>query len=140
MKDPHEVILPSGDATVLRRLLREHLSTSSPASWSEELAALPRHARIVAPAYLPPGRIGIGSPVSYGTEPGGVRRSTTLCHPGDADGANRLSVLDPIGLALLGRKPGSVVMSALPNGWPFSVRVLDVEASEPDLCDEARLA
>src|SRR3954467_1318368 len=69
MKDPHEVILPSGDAAVLRRLLREHSSTSSPASWSEELAALPRHARIVAPAYLPPGRIAIGSSISYVTEP-----------------------------------------------------------------------
>jgi transcription elongation GreA/GreB family factor len=36
-----------------------------------------------------------------------------------------VSVLSPAGLALLGRRPGSVVMATLRNGWPFTVRVLD---------------
>lgn len=60
-----------------------------------------------------------------------ARRTARLCHPDDARGElDCLSVLSPSGIALLGRRPGSLVMSALPNGWPFSVRVIDVHSPE----------
>ena len=122
MKDPHDVFLSAHDVADLRALLR-----SRPASHAaNELAPLLAHARIVAPEHLPAERVAIGSRVTYREEPAAVTRTVTLSHPDDADGAlERLSVLSPAGLALLGRKPGSVVMSALRNGWPFSVRVLD---------------
>jgi regulator of nucleoside diphosphate kinase len=106
MKDPHDVFLSAHDAAELRPLLA--------------------HARIVAPEHLPADRAAIGSTVVYREEPAGVTRTVTLCRPDDADGAlDRLSVLSPAGLALLGRRPGSVVMATLRNGWPFTIRILD---------------
>lgn len=121
MKDPHDVFLSARDAAELRALLRERPASRIP----DELAPLLAHARIVAPEHLPADRVAIGSRVTYLEEPAGVTRTVTLCHPDDADGAlDRLSALSPAGLALLGRKPGSVVMSALRNGWPFTVRVV----------------
>jgi regulator of nucleoside diphosphate kinase len=115
MKDPHEIILSTADAALLRALPGDHANE------------LLRHAYTCAPEQLPEDRIGIGSKVVYLEEPWHIRRSVTLCHPDDADGRlDRLSVISPEGLALLGRRPGSVVMSALPNGWPFTVRVLEV--------------
>jgi regulator of nucleoside diphosphate kinase len=118
MKHPHEIILSIADAAVLRSLLGDR---------SNEIL---RQAYTCAPEHLAEDRIGIGSKVVYLEEPWHIRRSVTLCHPDDDDGRlDRLSVLSPAGLALLGRRPGSVVMSELPNGWPFTVRVIEVSRS-----------
>jgi regulator of nucleoside diphosphate kinase len=122
MKDPHEVFLSTRDAAALRALLGKR--SGSP--FASELAPLLAQARIVAPQHLPADRAAIGSKVVYREEPAGLTRAVTLCHPDDADGAlDRVSVLSPAGLAVLGRRPGSVVMATLRNGWPFTIRVLD---------------
>jgi transcription elongation GreA/GreB family factor len=125
IKDPHEIVLSSHDAAALYGLLRAR--SHSRALWAEELERVLTDARVYAPEHVPPDRIRIGSTVVYLEEPAGVRRKVTLCHPDDAAGGfGRLSVISAPGLALLGRKPGSLVMSALANGWPFSVRVIEV--------------
>jgi regulator of nucleoside diphosphate kinase len=64
--------------------------------------------------------------VAYGEEPGDVRRSVVLVHPIEADAAvGRISVLSPVGLALLGRTPGSLVDVALPGGRVLTIRILE---------------
>jgi regulator of nucleoside diphosphate kinase len=129
MKDPHEVYLSTHDAAELRALLRTRASSDV----ARELEPLLAQARTVAPQYLPSDRVALGARVTYLEEPAGVARTVTLCHPDDADGAlDRLSVLAPAGLALLGRRPGSVVMSTLRNGWPFGIRVLNVAALQKE--------
>ena len=129
MKDPHEVYLSTHDAAALRTLLRTRASSYV----ARELEPLLAQARTVAPEYLPSDRVALGARVTYLEEPAAVTRSVTLCHPDDADGAlDRLSVLSPAGLALLGRRPGSVVMSTLRNGWPFGIRVLKVAALQKE--------
>src|SRR5581483_1763740 len=126
MNDPHEIILSIPDAAELTELLRKRSSSQSPAVWAGQLERVLRRATTYAPEHLPVDRAAMGSTVTYLEEPGRIRRSVTLCHPDEADGAlDRLSVLSPAGLALLGRRPGSVVMSELHNGWPFTVRVID---------------
>ena len=131
LNDPHEIVLSSRDAATLHELLRARSPTRSPTLPLEQLASLLRDARICAPEYLPAERVRIGSTVTYLEEPAGVRRKVTLADPNAAPGGlDRLSALSPPGLALLGRKPGSLVMSALPNGWPFSVQVLDVAVTD----------
>jgi hypothetical protein len=55
----------------------------------------------------------MNSKVTYRVEPGGERRSVILVHPIEADASiGRISVLSPVGRALLGRAPGSVVRPA----------------------------
>jgi len=127
MKDPHEVILSTSDAAVLRALLRQREKSPSRSHAAAEVDALLDSARIVAPVLVPSDRAAIGSTVTYVEEPGSVQRIVRLSAPRDADGRlDRLSVLSPAGLALLGRRPGSRVFGSLLNGWPFSVRVVAV--------------
>jgi regulator of nucleoside diphosphate kinase len=50
----------------------------------------------------------------------------TLVEPAAADAAaGRISVLSPIGLALIGRRRGAVSDALLPNGRRLTLRVLD---------------
>lgn len=66
-------------------------------------------ARIVAPARMPANVVSIGSAVTYRDESTGLEKTVTLVFPEDADIARqRVSVLTPIGVALLGLAEGAV--------------------------------
>jgi regulator of nucleoside diphosphate kinase len=71
----------------------------------------------------------MNSHVTYIEEPGGARHNVTLVHPRRANPAEgRISVLSPIGRALLGRRPGAVVAAANnPAVRPLRLRVLSSE-------------
>lgn len=65
-------------------------------------------ARIVAAAKFPPDVVAIGSTVTYRDEASGVEKTVTLVYPEDADIARqRISVMTPIGVALLGLAQGA---------------------------------
>lgn len=65
-------------------------------------------ARIVAAAKMPANAIGIGSSVTYRDDATGQERTVTLVYPEDADIARqRVSVMTPIGVALLGLSEGA---------------------------------
>ena len=115
----HELIVSSRDAAVLSSLMRER----GPAPLLEDLLL---EARRVAPDELPADRIAIDSNVTYEEEPGGERRRVIVVHPDEADAAfGRISVLSPVGLALLGRAPGARVSAALPGGRAPTIRILE---------------
>ena len=79
----------------------------------------------------------VGFTVTYEELPAGTRRRVTLVIPREADASvGRISVLSPVGRALLGRTNGQVVPVALPMGREVSVRVLEVTAPEFDEVDE----
>jgi regulator of nucleoside diphosphate kinase len=95
----------------------------------EALADLMLDARFVADEALPGDRIGLGSRVTYAEDGGSARRSVTLVAPPDADAAaGRISVLSPIGLALIGRRRGALSDAHLPNGRRLRLRVLEAAA------------
>ena len=76
----------------------------------------------------PRDRVAMGSQVTYEQLPDGARRTVTLVFPVDADAGNgRVSVLSPIGLALLGRARGTSVEAALPDGRRLRIRILSLE-------------
>lgn len=80
----------------------------------------------------------VGFTVTYEELPAGTRRRVTLVIPREADAsAGRISVLSPVGRALLGRTKGHVVPVALPMGREVSVRVLQVTAPEFEEIDES---
>lgn len=65
-------------------------------------------ARIVAPAKLPSTVVTIGSRVTYRDETTGREKTVMLVYPEDADIASqRVSVMTPIGVALLGLAQGA---------------------------------
>jgi len=115
----HELIVSARDAEVLARITRE--SGRVPA-----LDDLLLEARRVAPEALPADRVAIDSNVTYEEEPGGERRRVILVHPAEADAAfGRISVLSPVGLALIGRRRGAFTEAHLPNGRRLALRVID---------------
>lgn len=65
-------------------------------------------ARVVKPAQMPPNVVAIGSTVTYRDETTGAERTVTLTYPEDADiSRQRVSLVTPIGVALLGLAEGS---------------------------------
>ena len=117
----HDLVISNRDGEALARLAagRER----------EALADLMLDARFVADAALPEDRIGLGSRVTYAEDGGSALRSITLVAPADADAAaGRISVLSPIGLALIGRRRGALTDAHLPNGRRLRLRVLETAA------------
>ena len=91
------------------------------------LADVVREARLVAHDELPENRVAMDSLVTY-RDVDGAERKVRLVHPRDADPATlRISVLSPVGRALLGRKRGSTIVASLPGGRTRKLHILAVE-------------
>jgi len=57
----------------------------------------------------------------------GERHKITLCYPADADPAKGfISVLSPVGVALLGQRVGAVARWTLPNGVQAAAEVIAI--------------
>jgi regulator of nucleoside diphosphate kinase len=102
--------LPSAEANTKHRLF-------------EELA----RAEIVEPDEMPPNVVTMNSKVRFAIDQPAEEFCMTLAYPKDmaAEGEN-VSVLSPVGNALLGLKVGDTIEWTRPNGVLFEVRVLDV--------------
>jgi regulator of nucleoside diphosphate kinase len=123
----HELILSATDVEVLAVMLGERRRRGTlEAAAADALTDLLLEARLVPDEELPADRIAMNSRVIYREEPAGVHRSVVLAHPIDADAlAGRISVLSPVGLALLGRAAGSVVTANVPGGNALELRILE---------------
>lgn len=65
-------------------------------------------AKVVKDGAAPADRVRMGSTIVY--EAGGAARTVKLVYPGDADiEAGRISILTPIGAALIGLSPGQSI-------------------------------
>ena len=129
MKKTHELFVSARDAEALAAMLGEHRRTHpfepDPA---DELADLLMDARLVPAERLPDDRVALNSSVTYVEEPSGVRRTVTLTLPADANPAEgRISVLSPIGRALIGRRRGETVDAVLPGRRLLEIRILATE-------------
>jgi regulator of nucleoside diphosphate kinase len=90
-------------------------------------------ASVVADEALPTDAVRMGSKVRYRTN-GGVERDVTLVFPKDADiGEGRISVLTPVGTALLGLRPRQSISWLTRDG---RTQVLTVIAVTPPAADE----
>jgi len=127
MANVHELIVSRSDAEVLALMLGERRPRPAlDAVAANALADLLLEARLVVPEQLPADRIALGSKVTYEAGPGRQRRSVVLVHPIDAEvAAGRISVLSPVGLALLGRAAGAVVQVATPGANVLTLRILE---------------
>lgn len=127
MKPFYELVLSAREAEVLALMLGERRRADSlEAAAARQLADLLVEARLVPHDKLPADRVAMNSHVTYEEEPGGERRSVVLVHPIESDPARgRISVLSPIGLALLGRSAGALVDASVPGGRILTIRIVD---------------
>jgi regulator of nucleoside diphosphate kinase len=69
----------------------------------------------------------MNSRVCFQDEDSGERQEITLVYPHEADvSANRISVLAPVGAALLGLAVGQVIAWPVPSGLPRRLRIIAV--------------
>jgi regulator of nucleoside diphosphate kinase len=135
MANAHELIVSRSDAEVLALMLGERRPQPAlDAAAANALADVLLEARLVAPEQLPPDRIALGSKVTYEAGAAGERRSVVLVHPIEAEvAAGRISVLSPVGLALLGRAAGAVVHVATPGAKVLTLRILEASRNRDAL-------
>ena len=125
--DHYELVVSASDAEVLAHLLGSRVARADAAA-ADALADLLMEARLVPHERMPWERIAMNSRVTYLDEARGEERTVTLAHPNEADtAAGRISVLSPVGRALLGRRPGAVVEVTAPNGNAMRLRILGSE-------------
>jgi regulator of nucleoside diphosphate kinase len=122
-----DIVFSNSDAEALARLLANHRRARPfEADGGDALADLMLDARFVADEAMPDGHVGLHSRVTYAEERGAPLRTVVLVAPEDADpGMGRVSVLTPIGLALIGRPRGALTEAELPNGRTLRLRILD---------------
>ena len=94
---------------------------------AEELQAEMDRAEVVSAGALPPDVVGMGSTVEFRSDAGQDRR-VTLVFPGEADiAANRISILTPIGTALIGLAAGQSIRWTARDGRRHELTVLRVD-------------
>lgn len=116
-----DIIISTTDLERLRPLLD---TNDSPAA--ELLDAELHRARIVAPDKLPADVVTMNSEVVYEDCETSATRTVRVVFPKDADAdSGRISVLAPIGSALLGLRVGQTISWRVPNGTK-RLRVVEV--------------
>jgi len=92
------------------------------------LAAELDRAVVVGPGEIAPAVVTMGARVAYRDEAAGQERSVTLVYPQDADlAAGRVSVLTPVGAALIGVAEGQSITWYTRRGEAKTLTVLAVE-------------
>jgi regulator of nucleoside diphosphate kinase len=121
----HRIHVARSEMDRLRALVEQH-SEGRDAALAERLGAELDRAIVVDT--LPPGVAAPGSRVRFEDERTRNVREAVLVYPAGADAsAGRISVLAPVGAALLGLAAGDTIAWPLPDGREAKLRILAVE-------------
>ena len=105
----------------------EALLEASPSADTRGLAAELERAHLVEPGEMPGDVITMNSTARFRDEESGDERGITLVYPHEATGAPGLvSILAPVGSALLGLRVGHAIDWPMPGGRIARLRVLSV--------------
>ncbi|MET1079341.1 MAG: nucleoside diphosphate kinase regulator [Pseudomonas sp.] len=121
------------DLQRLERLLDEQPDAAGAAALEQELA----RAQVVGHDQVPPGVVTMNSRVHCREENGGKDYHLTLVYPADAGREGTVSILAPVGSALLGLSVGQHIDWPGPNGKAIRLALLAVEY-QPEAAGEYR--
>ncbi len=125
MSELPSITVSSLDLERLEALLEGVRSSSNPEI--EGLRSELQRANIVDPREVPPTVVTMNSKVRFVVEDTDREFELTLCYPRDLDGRpDKVSILAPIGSALLGLAVGQRIEWPLPGGKLAHVRIVDV--------------
>jgi regulator of nucleoside diphosphate kinase len=137
MEKKPEITLSRLDAERLERMLDALDGKSFPGrlELEEEIA----RANVVEPAQVPPTVVTMNSSVRFKVESSDTEFSLTLVYPRDADGSNdKISILAPVGSALLGLNEGDEIKWPAPGGGMMAVTII-VVSYQPERCVDLAL-
>lgn len=120
------IYITSSELERLRALVEQH-SEGRDGAAAERLDAELDRAIVVDGARIPADVVTIDSRVTFEDARSGVLREVVIVYPAAADAsAGRISVLAPIGAALIGQRQGDVIDWPLPDGRVARIRILGV--------------
>ncbi|MBC2885443.1 nucleoside diphosphate kinase regulator [Ochrobactrum sp. CM-21-5] len=106
---------------------------------ADELMAELDRAKVVPQKRLPENVIRMGSRVDFRSNDG-HERSVTLVYPGEADIAQgKISILTPIGTALIGLAPGQSMSWTARDGRQHELSVINVSNGEETAAETAKV-
>jgi regulator of nucleoside diphosphate kinase len=119
-----KLIVTSRDFDRLERLLESLPASSFPgkAALQEELS----RAEIVEPEDVPPDVVTMNSVVRFRLAETGEEFRQRLVYPKEGEGSDRISILAPVGSALLGLSVGDELEWPLSGGRISTVKVVEV--------------
>ena len=131
------IVISTDNARVLRGLLSRRSNARLDAEHLDDLSAELDRALVLDPSELAPTVVTMYARVRVLDLASGRRQELTLVSPGEADVSGGLiSVLAPVGTALLGYRTGDVIERAMPGGIR---RLLIEEVTQPAaLASESR--
>lgn len=111
------IVITAADARVLRSLVNSRSAARRDSEHLHELALELERALVLAPDEVPYKIVTMNKSVRVRDLETGARHQLTLVFPADADvRARRISVLAPLGTALLGYREGDEVEWLMPGG------------------------
>ena len=125
MKKSPPITISSLDAVRLEKMLDSLGNNQFPdkESLQDELD----RANVVEPQQIPPDVVTMNSTVTFKVESSDREFSLTLVYPNDAgDNTSKISILAPVGSALLGLREGDEMSWPKPGGGFLVVRILKV--------------
>jgi regulator of nucleoside diphosphate kinase len=122
--DKPNIIVSSQDLKRLEVLLGS-LSDTFPEE--DALRAELDRADVVAPEKMPPSVVTMNSKVRVAIQPSGKEFELTLVYPKDMDASpGKISILAPVGSALLGLSIGQEIEWSVPGGSMIRVRIVEI--------------
>ncbi len=117
------ILVPQDDFEMLMKLASAGAGDDGPA---DDLLSELERATIASSSDIPADVIRMGSIVSYSLD-GGQPKTVRLVYPADADiSSGAISVLTPIGSALVGLRPGQTIGFEARDGTAREIRVIAV--------------
>lgn len=128
MSPNKQIALTEHDRLRLARLAQNlNRHEGEPSEKGEALIELIDSAEVVSDHALPPDLVTMNATVLYDDGDSGPLETLTLVYPADANAALRMvSVISPLGLALIGRREGELADFATPWGGHRIVRIRKV--------------
>ncbi|AKF81575.1 elongation factor GreAB [Myxococcus fulvus 124B02] len=126
MTSEQSLIVTDTDLDRLRQVI-DHHGGGRTAELVEMLESELGRAHVVSSETVPPSVVTMNSTVLFEDEQTGEQRQVTLVYPKDArSDEGRISVLAPIGSALIGLSVGQSIVWPLPNGRTKRLRIVAV--------------
>ncbi len=126
MTTPPALHITAEDMERLRAVVERHLEGSRAAA-AEQLELELDRASVVPQGQIPPDVVTMRSRILFEDTETGRRREATLAYPEEANiEQSRISILAPVGLAVLGLKVGDIIEWPLPNARLARLRIMEV--------------
>lgn len=125
MNNKPRIIVSSRDADRLSQLL-ESLPEDAQSSGRDALMSELDRAHIVAPEEVPANVVTMNSTVRFRVAGSDREFSRTLVYPRDQGQGDSISIMAPVGSALLGMTEGETIAWPKPGGEPMTVEIIEV--------------